>query len=36
MTGEHHFNEVVFDGVFVPDEQVVGTMTENRQHALRP
>jgi alkylation response protein AidB-like acyl-CoA dehydrogenase len=26
MTGEHHFNEVVFDGVFVPDEQVVGTI----------
>ena len=28
MTGEHHFNEVVFDGVFVPDEQVVGTIGE--------
>ena len=26
MTGEHHFNEVVFDSVFVPDEQVVGTI----------
>jgi alkylation response protein AidB-like acyl-CoA dehydrogenase len=26
MTGEHHFNEVVFDEVFVPDEQVVGTV----------
>ena len=26
MTGEHHFNEVVFDGVFVPDGQVVGTI----------
>jgi acyl-CoA dehydrogenase len=26
MTGEHHFNEVVFDGVFVPDDQVVGTI----------
>jgi len=26
MTGEHHFNEVVFDQVFVPDEQVVGTI----------
>jgi alkylation response protein AidB-like acyl-CoA dehydrogenase len=26
MTGEHHFNEVVFDKVFVPDEQVVGTI----------
>jgi alkylation response protein AidB-like acyl-CoA dehydrogenase len=28
MTGEHHFNEVVFDDVFVPDEQVVGTIGE--------
>jgi acyl-CoA dehydrogenase len=28
MTGEHHFNEVVFDGVFVPDDQVVGTIGE--------
>jgi len=26
MTGEHHFNEVVFRDVFVPDEQVVGTV----------
>ena len=26
MTGEHHFNEVVFRDVFVPDEQVVGTI----------
>src|SRR6266581_4777671 len=26
MTGEHHFNEVVFDDVFVPDEQVVGAI----------
>ena len=26
MTGEHHFNEVLFDGVFVPDAQVVGTI----------
>jgi alkylation response protein AidB-like acyl-CoA dehydrogenase len=26
MTGEHHFNEVVFGDVFVPDEQVVGTI----------
>jgi acyl-CoA dehydrogenase len=26
MTGEHHFNEVVFDGMFVPDAQVVGTI----------
>ena len=26
MTGEHHFNEVVLDEVFVPDGQVVGTI----------
>ena len=26
MTGEHHFNEVVFDEVFVPDAQVVGAI----------
>ena len=26
MTGEHHFNEVVFSDVFVPDAQVVGTI----------
>jgi acyl-CoA dehydrogenase len=26
MTGEHHFNEVVLDEVFGPDEQVVGTI----------
>ena len=26
MTGEHHFNEVVFGEVFVPDAQVVGTI----------
>jgi alkylation response protein AidB-like acyl-CoA dehydrogenase len=26
MTGEHHFNEVVFGEVFVPDVQVVGTI----------
>lgn len=24
MTGEHHFNEVILDGAFVPDEMVVG------------
>ena len=26
MTGEHHFNEVVFGDVFVPDGQVVGAI----------
>ncbi len=24
MTGEHHFNEVFFDDVFIPDDRVVG------------
>ena len=24
LTGAHHFNEVVFDRVFVPDEMVLG------------
>ncbi|WP_308257932.1 acyl-CoA dehydrogenase family protein [Pseudonocardia lacus] len=24
LTGAHHFNEVVFDGVFVPDDMVLG------------
>jgi acyl-CoA dehydrogenase len=26
LTGAHHFNEVVFDAVFVPDEQVLGEL----------
>jgi acyl-CoA dehydrogenase len=26
LTGAHHFNEVVFDGVFIPDEQVLGEL----------
>jgi alkylation response protein AidB-like acyl-CoA dehydrogenase len=26
LTGEHHFNEVVFDGVEVPDDMVLGTI----------
>lgn len=26
MTGQHHFNEVVLDRVFVPDDMVVGTV----------
>ena len=28
MTGQHHWNEVVFRGVFVPDAMVVGTIGE--------
>ncbi|MCM3388244.1 acyl-CoA dehydrogenase family protein [Ureibacillus chungkukjangi] len=26
LTGEHHFNDVFFDNVFVPDEMFVGTL----------
>lgn len=26
LTGEHHFNDVFFENVFVPDEMVVGTL----------
>jgi acyl-CoA dehydrogenase len=26
LTGAHHFNEVVFDHVFIPDEQVLGEL----------
>jgi len=26
MSGEHHFNEVIFDDVFVPDADVLGTV----------
>ncbi|MDA0635594.1 acyl-CoA dehydrogenase family protein [Nonomuraea sp. MCN248] len=26
LAGEHHFNEVTFDAVFVPDEHVLGTV----------
>ncbi|MBO2458677.1 acyl-CoA dehydrogenase family protein [Actinomadura sp. LCR2-06] len=26
LTGEHHFNEVVLTGVFVPDDRVLGTV----------
>jgi hypothetical protein len=28
MTGEHHFNEVVFDDVFLPNEAVLGAVGE--------
>ncbi|MGX1675496.1 acyl-CoA dehydrogenase family protein [Streptomyces sp. NPDC055400] len=28
ITGEHHFNEAVLDGVFVPDDMVLGTLGE--------
>jgi acyl-CoA dehydrogenase len=28
MTGQHDFNEVVFDDVFVPDDHVMGTVDE--------
>ncbi|GAB2864148.1 hypothetical protein GCM10022221_75300 [Actinocorallia aurea] len=28
LAGEHHFNEVVFDDVFIPEDQVLGTVGE--------
>lgn len=28
MAGEHHFNEVVFDDVFIPDEALIGQLGE--------
>jgi alkylation response protein AidB-like acyl-CoA dehydrogenase len=28
LTGEHHFNEIYFDAVYVPDERVLGTIGE--------
>jgi alkylation response protein AidB-like acyl-CoA dehydrogenase len=28
LSGEHHFNEVVLDGVFVPDDMVLGALGE--------
>jgi alkylation response protein AidB-like acyl-CoA dehydrogenase len=28
MSGEHHFNETVFDGVFVPEHRLIGTPGE--------
>ncbi|HMN79094.1 MAG TPA: acyl-CoA dehydrogenase family protein [Burkholderiaceae bacterium] len=28
LTGEHHFNQVTFDGVFVPDSRVLGAAGE--------
>ena len=31
LTGEHHFNEVVFDDVYVNDEQVLGSVGEGWQ-----
>ncbi|KKD06661.1 acyl-CoA dehydrogenase family protein [Streptomyces sp. WM6386] len=33
ITGEHHFNEVVMDGVFVPDDMVLGTIGEGWRQA---
>ena len=31
LTGEHHFNEVIMDDVFVPDEGVLGTIGKGWQ-----
>ena len=34
LTGEHHFNEVFFDNVFVPDNRVVGTIGNGWKQGL--
>ncbi|AZV41066.1 MULTISPECIES: acyl-CoA dehydrogenase family protein [Peribacillus] len=34
LTGEHHFNEVFFDNVFVPDNMVVGTLGNGWKQGL--
>lgn len=34
LTGEHHFNELHFDGVFVPDAQVLGQVGEGWRQVL--
>jgi len=34
MTGEHHFNEVFFEDVFVPDEMVVGEVGNGWKQGL--
>lgn len=34
MTGEHHFNEVFFDNVFIPDEMVVGEVGNGWKQGL--
>jgi acyl-CoA dehydrogenase len=33
MTGEHHFNEVVLDDVFIPDAYVLGTLGDGWRQA---
>ena len=34
LTGEHHFNEVFFENVFVPDNRVVGTLGDGWKQGL--
>jgi alkylation response protein AidB-like acyl-CoA dehydrogenase len=34
MTGEHHFNEVFFEDVFVPDDRVVGTIGDGWKQSM--
>lgn len=34
LTGEHHFNDVFFDNVFIPDNRVVGTIGNGWQQGL--
>jgi len=34
LTGEHHFNDVFFDNVFVPDDRVVGMLGNGWKQGL--
>ncbi len=34
MTGEHHFNEVILEDVFVPDEMIVGTIGDGWNQSM--
>ncbi|MEM7348247.1 MAG: acyl-CoA dehydrogenase family protein, partial [Chloroflexota bacterium] len=34
IDGEHHFNEVIFDNLFVPDEMVVGEIGQGWQQVI--
>ncbi len=34
IDGEHHFNEVIFDNLFVPDEMVVGEVGQGWQQVM--
>lgn len=34
LTGEHHFNDIFFDNVFIPDDQVVGELGNGWRQGL--